>query len=368
MKPTDTLYINGKFLVQRMTGVQRFAHGLVAGLDDILVRNQDLSPPVLLVPPGANRLPLVRIEQRECGIASIPPTIWEQSCLPWAARDGALLCLAGSAPFGGRLVIPTIHDAAVYNFPEAYSWKFVLWYRSLFYISSSASPINFTVSHSSALDLERYLPGRQFRVIPNAAEHILYCEADMSVFERSGLEPGRFLIAVASQNLTKNLGFLVEAYARADLYPDVKLVFVGGKNTRVFSNCSSYNAVHGVVSLGEVSDEELRALYQSALALVFPSVYEGFGIPPLEAMSCGCPVLASNSSSIPEVCGDAAYYFDPYNFDSLIEALRTIVVSANLRADLIAKGHSRRLVYSWRRSSESLLSELQSIGLMKRGS
>ena len=366
MKTARTLFINGKFLAQRTTGVQRFAHGLIMALDENLGVEPDQKPPVLLLPPGAKRLRLKKIEQRECGLVPLLPTVWEQTCLPWAARNGVLLCLTGSAPVLGRVVIPTIHDAAVYLHPEAYSWKFVLWYRFLFLILTSKAPVNFTVSHSSAVDLERFLPGREFRIVPNSAEHILSHDADNSILDRSGLERGRYFLAVGSQNLTKNIDFLVKAYLESRLGPNIRLVLVGGRNVQVFSNTSANIDVPGLFCVGAISDRELRALYESALALVFPSVFEGFGIPPLEAMICGCPVLASNASSIPEVCGDAALYFDPRNVGTLVQALLTIVENLELRSELVSKGHSRSVQYSWSHSSDALMSELRALGLFVR--
>lgn len=360
----NNLYINGKFLVQRTTGVQRFARGLVTALDELLKTRLDLAAPVLLLPPGARRLPLYRIKQYECGISSTPLALWEQSSLPWAARNGALLCLTGSAPLLGRLCIPTIHDAAIYFYPKAYTWKFVFWYSLLFRVVSASAPITFTVSFNSARELEQFLPNGKFRVIPNAAEHILQQPADMSVLRTKELRRHKYLLAVGSQNPTKNLDVLVNAYRDSGLGPDIQLVLVGGQNDKVFARGMVDLTVPGLIFTGAINDGQLRALYENALALVFPSIYEGFGIPPLEAMACGCPVVASNASSIPEVCGDAALYFDPFDSHSIIKMLQVIVKQSDLRANLIKKGHARQLFYSWNHSAEILLKEILVLGLL----
>ena len=360
----NKLYINGKFLAQRTTGVQRFALGLVTALDELLRTRSDLSAPVLLLPPGATRLPLHRIKQHECGISSTPLALWEQSSLPWAARHGTLLCLTGSAPLLGGLRIPTIHDAAIYFYPNAYTWKFVFWYSLLFRVVSAAAPITLTVSINSARELEQFLPTKEFRVIPNAAEHILHHQADMSLLRTEKLQRHGYLLAVGSRNPTKNLDALVSAYRDSGLGPDLALVIVGGQNDKVFAKGKLDLTVPGLIFLGAINDGQLRALYENALAFVFPSIYEGFGIPPLEAMACGCPVVASSASSIPEVCGEAALYFDPFDSNSIITMLKVIAMHADLRDTLIKKGHARQLFYSWSRSAEILLKELLALGLL----
>jgi len=364
MRSARKLYINGKFLVQRTTGVQRFARGMVGALDKLLVHQADISPPVLLTPPGATPLALEVIEQQTCGSAGLGATLWEQSVLPWAARDGVLLCLAGSAPLFGGTRIPTIHDAAIYLHPEAYSWRFIAWYRLLFARVSRAAPVIFTVSANAARELAQQLPGRQFRVVPNAAEHMMSQAADSTILQKRQLAPGRYLLAVASQNPTKNLDTLIAAYRATGLGPDIALVLVGGANSSVFAAGGGDASLPGLLHAGTVSDAALRALYENAAAFVFPSLYEGFGIPPLEAMSCGCPVLASNASSIPEVCGDAALYFDPRDPQAMAMAMRTLMAQPVLREALVAKGRERQAQFSWSHSARTMLAHLQAQGLL----
>jgi glycosyltransferase involved in cell wall biosynthesis len=149
------------------------------------------------------------------------------------------------------------------------------------------------------------LPAREFRVIPNAAEHILKQETDINILKTHELHSQSYLLAVGSRNLTKNLDVLVNAFIDSGLGKDLTLVLVGGKNDKVFANATSDFSYPGIIWTGAINDGQLRALYENALAFVFPSIYEGFGIPPLEAMTMGCPVIAQRSSSIPEVVGDA---------------------------------------------------------------
>lgn len=362
---SSDIYINGKFLGQRTTGVQRFARGLLTALDELLVLNPEVPAPTLLTPPDVEVLQLQRIKQRACGRYRIKLTLWEQTVLPWMARDSVLLCLTGSTPLFGGVRIPTIHDAAVYLYPSAYSLVFRMWYRFVFNIVSTASPIVFTVSSSAAKELAQFLPDRNFKVIPNAADHILAVQADPSVLALHGLRFRKYLLAVGSHNPTKNLVSLVKAYQSSDLGADLPLVLVGGGNASVFTKGEFIESLPGLICTGPIADAALRALYEGALAFVFPSIYEGFGIPPLEAMKCGCPVLASNISSIREVCGEAAMYFDPYDKRSMIEALQAIAANEELRDALIKRGGEQHLCYSWSLSAKILLNQLQTVGLMR---
>lgn len=362
MKP---LFINGKFLLQRTTGVQRFARNLVIALDGDLFHRPGKYNVVLLTPEGAPLLPLKAIRQRTCGKGLKSITCWEQLILPTFARNGVLLNLAGSAPLLGGTRIPTIHDAAVYLHPAAYSWKFIAWYRTLFGVVTKSAPLRLTVSHNSAKELSKQFTGSKFEVVYNSAEHITSSSADNSILTKHGLPIQRYFLAVASRNPTKNIDLLVRAHASSGLGTQYPLVIAGGGNPQVFSSESGSNfANSGVVFTGAISDSELRGLYENAFAFVFPSLYEGFGIPPLEAMICGCPVLASNASSIPEVCGEAALYFDPGNIQDIVRALLELTVNTPLRDELIVKGTLRSALFSWSKSATTLRRLLEDAKLL----
>jgi glycosyltransferase involved in cell wall biosynthesis len=351
------LYINGKFLGQRTTGVQRFARGLLFALDKSLAERPAGRPVVLLTPPGVPPLEgLSAIEQRSCGKSRRSLTWWEQVELPLYCRDGDLLCFSGSAPLFARRCIPTIHDAAVFLHPQAYSRKFVAWYRILFRRLARRSPCVLTVSESAAADLAEFLPRSKFRIVYNAAEHIVQVNPDNLILERHGLLGRRYILAVGSLNPTKNFEALLQAYCSAGFDSSTPLVIVGALNGSVFSQTDLRTEHSAIIWAGAVSDEQLRTLYENAALFVFPSLYEGFGIPPLEAMTCGCPVVASSASSIPEVCGDAALYFPPRDIPAVAASLLRVLKDESLRQELIFKGRRRSECFSWARSAEQLRS------------
>lgn len=359
---TDTVYINGKFTAQPTTGVQRVASRLVQALD---ARAQGLPGRwVLLCPPGGQRPVLKTIDCQVVGRHQGALHLWEQVQLPLAARHGWLLNLAGSAPWGGGRNVCLIHDAAVFDHPEAYTPSFVLWYRTLFRHLVRHGATLLTVSEFSRQRLAAALrvDAARIAVVPNGADHLQGVRPDTEVLQRLGLAGQRYLLAVGSANPTKNLAPLVTAFAAlppASLpAAKVRLVIVGGVNERVFSGRHASEDPAGVQRTGRLGDSELKTLYEHARALVFPSRYEGFGLPPLEAMGCGCPVLASRAASMPQVCGDAALYVDPDSATELTAAMVRILEDDALAARLRRDGPLQAARFTWAASADRLLAAM----------
>jgi glycosyltransferase involved in cell wall biosynthesis len=362
-EPGRRWVVNGKFLARRATGTERFARSLLVALDEALPETADWT---LLHPQGAEPPPLRRIRARAVGRAGVPLHLWEQLSLPVAARDALLLNLAGSASWlAASRSVSVIHDAAVFDHPAAYTGPFGAWYRHLFRRLARRAAGVATVSTFSRDRLSRALgtpPGR-WRVLAEGADHLDAVAADPAALARLGLAPGRYLLAVASANPTKNLARLIEAFAA--LPPDgaVALVLVGGRNDAAFADEAARADPPGVVRAGPVDDATLKALYLGAAALVFPSLYEGFGLPPVEAMSLGCPVVAARAASLPEVCGDAALYVDPTSVESIAEGMRRVLADAALRERLAAAGRARVATMTWRAAAERLLAALDDLPL-----
>jgi glycosyltransferase involved in cell wall biosynthesis len=350
-------YLNGKFTAQRMTGVQRVAAELVRALDAQVDGSW-----VLLCPAGADLPVLQRIQVRQLGWPGLPLHLWEQCLLPWAARDGLLVNLAGAAPAYARRQACMLHDAAVFDHPESYTRLFGSWYRWLFRRLVQRAERLLTVSAFSRERLVAHLGADAARlcVVGNGCDHLLAVQADETILDRHGLRSRRYMLAVASDNRTKNLATLLRAYASLGCDPGFSLVVVGGRNGRVFTG-STVADPPGVLRTGPLQDAALKALYTHALALVFPSLYEGFGLPPLEAMACACPVAAARAAALPEVCGDAVLYFDPSSEFEIAAALVRLAQQPELRANLSDAGRLRAAQFRWRDSAAVMLAILRPV-------
>jgi glycosyltransferase involved in cell wall biosynthesis len=355
-----TVYLNGKFAAQRTTGVQRVAAHLVNALDARVTGRW-----VLLCPAGVRLPQLQRIEARSVGPVGMPLTAWEQWLLPWAARDGMLLNLAGAAPAFARQQVCMLHDAAVFDHPEAYTRRFAIWYRWLFRRVTRHALALLTVSNFSRerLALHLRVSASRFALVPNGADHLDAIEPDDTVIDRHGLRGKRFLLAVGSDNPTKNHAALLAAFARLPHDDELRLVIVGGRNDAVFAGAERHDPL-GVVRTGALGDAQLKALYTQALALVFPSLYEGFGLPPLEAMACGCAVAAARCASLPEVCGAAALYFDPRDVADMVASLQRLCADGALLKTLREAGTRHVAGHTWSASAEALLRALRLAGLV----
>ncbi len=355
------LVVNGRFLSQRVTGVQRYARELVRALDARLAARAaagDPWPAEIHAPPGSEPLPglrhmVVRTVGRRSGHA------WEQLDLPRSAAGAILLNLGNTGPLLHPRQLLCIHDAGVYTVPESYSPAFRGWYRLLWAVLGRRALRVLTVSGFSAGELGRHvgIPADRLAVVPNAADHVAALDPAPDALHRLGLEPGGYVFALGSRAKAKNLAGLAAAMA---LLPDPKppLVTAGGRNERIFADAGG---LAGVRELGPVDDATLKSLYQGAICLVFPSFYEGFGLPPLEAMIAGCPVVASRAASMPEVCGDAALYVDPHDPADIAAAIARLVGDPTLRADFVDRGRRRATRFGWDISAERLLAVLDAV-------
>lgn len=197
------------------------------------------------------------------------------------------------------------------------------------------------------------LPPERVTVIPEAADprfRLQPPEAVAAVRACYGL-PDRYLLFVGTVEPRKNLSRLLTAFEtiRAEGLSD-GLVIVGKRgwlNSDFFDQLGRSPASDAVLLLGYVPDDALPAVYAGAQALVFPSLYEGFGLPILEGMACGTPVVASNASSIPEVGGDAAVYFDPMDTEAMVEALRRLLRDGDLQEEMRARAIAQAARFSW---------------------
>jgi glycosyltransferase involved in cell wall biosynthesis len=339
------LYINGRFLTRAVTGTQRFAREIVWALDAHLVAQGADREVVLLAPPGTPKPEGLQVLQfRTCG--QHQGHLWEQWDLYRAAKDGQLLSLTNSGPILHLRQTVVIHDALVYRMPMDYALPYRLFHQTLGRILARRARL-VTVSTFSRAELAEifHLEPQKIMIVYNGHEHILAQEQDDGVLDRLGIGERTFFLFVGSPALRKNLNRAIEAFKILGR-EDIAFVVVGAANARVFSGTLGELPAN-VIRAGHLADAEIIALYRHALALVFPSLYEGFGIPPLEAMALGCPALVGCIPPVEEVCGDAAVYYDAYGADVIAQSMRDAIEGRIDLAKLRARGKTRLPLFTW---------------------
>lgn len=341
---TKTVFINGRFLTQPVTGVQRYSISLLDALDQILPE-KDLLNFVCLV-PHEETIPVAwrHIEVKKVG--KLAGNLWEQRELPFHASNRLLFSPANIGPWNYKNQAIIFYDASVFAVPESYTLSFRMKYSLIMRALAKRAKSIITISTFSQGELSRFLsiPKSRLNVVSAGADHFNALSADRSVLDKNSLEPGRFLLAVGSQNYHKNL--LIVLHLAASML-DMQFVIVGMRFAKVFAGTSVPTETENVKRLASVSDSQLKSLYENAAAFIFPSRYEGFGLPVLEAMSSGCPVISSNAASLPEVAGEAALYFDPSSDVQLRAQVMSLLTNSSLRGKMVDQGYRRAGMFKW---------------------
>ncbi|MER8564453.1 glycosyltransferase family 4 protein [Mesorhizobium sp. M0924] len=344
--------INGRFLSQPTTGVQRYAGEIVRALDALFAEQAPLTRGLELrlhCPPGSSDIAINSIER--CEIGSRGGHLWEQTRLAASLRGGGLLSLCNTGPLLSRKHIVCIHDANVWNAPQSYSLRFRTSYKALLpCLGKTACSIS-TVSNFSLGELVRLgiVPERRAFVAPNGHEHVLRWKPEHSA--ATLLAASReTIVMIGGAAPHKNVKLILDMAERLGK-AGLKIAVVGMSDSDIFKTGSARAEAQNIHWLGRISDNELAALLMDSLCLAFPSLTEGFGLPVVEAMALGCPVVVSERASLPEVCRNAALYAaanDPQAWFDRFMGLRN---SKALRVQFMGKGKARALAYSWRASA-----------------
>nr|WP_246544080.1 glycosyltransferase family 1 protein [Ancylobacter dichloromethanicus] len=348
------------------TGVHRVAKELIVACariasDDVEGGNgwrltvvAPTSPQKTFLPPDVDVV-------RSGGLSGILKDIpWEHLNLPALARDNVLVNLCNLGPVGHKNSITMIHDAQVYLVPTSYGTLFRIWYRFLLPIIGRTSKKIVTISEFSKLELSRFGVARKENivVIHNGCDHVLGIEPSDDVLSQFGLENRHFVLALSNTQPHKNISILLKAFS-ADELQDVSLVLFGPASAADFERAGC-SVPPNVKFVGRVTDEQLVGLMRGASAFACPSLTEGFGLPPLEAMALGCPAIISPCGALPEICGDAAIEADPYLPEAWIQAVRRLVDDPDLASDYRARGLERSKLFTWQKAAEKLLRTIRS--------
>jgi glycosyltransferase involved in cell wall biosynthesis len=303
--------INGMFYTQKITGVHRFAREIVNELDKIIYKNEI----IIVVPEYASDLPSLH-NVKFIKYGKTKGLLWEQIDLAKFLKKNEYVSinLCNSQPLLCPGVI-CIHDAAYKAHPEFFKTLHgklsVIWHRVNFLLAKYTKYPIITVSHFSKYQLiDAYkLNPKKIYIIGNAWQHIDKIDTDKGVLERHNLKEKNFFFTLGNINYNKNTKWIID-YARKN---PSDIFVLSGK--RVKNSSVDLDNISNVKWLGYLSDAEIKALYQTCKAFIFPSIHEGFGIPPMEALSQGSRIVISNATSLPEIYKNCAYYIDPYDTD-----------------------------------------------------
>ncbi|MFZ5977078.1 MAG: glycosyltransferase family 4 protein [Bacteroidota bacterium] len=346
------IYINGRFLTQPLTGVQRFAFEII---NQLAYRTD-----IVVVMPSCKIHSSYDVKGWNINHVGFGGGyFWEQIILPFyllTHKTPLLISLCNLAPIFYRNKITVIHDLAVIEHPEWFNWKFTLFYKFSLKWILYYSKFIISVSNFSKTRIEEIygIQSAKIGVVYNAVSEKLI-KVKTNPFANSSfnfLISKKFILCVASIDPRKNFKRILEAFNHVENY-EFDLIIVGKKSNAFKDNLvtENYERIHFI---GYVNDEELSWLYKNALFFIYLSLYEGFGIPPLEAMANGCPTLISDIPVHRELYNGTSFFVNPNNIESIKIAMMQLLNDFELRESLIQKGLEISRKYSWSNSVEKM--------------
>lgn len=348
--------INGDFLTLEPTGVARYALEVTRALDALIAEDHPLTRNIELTLLSPHPTPsgfLERIPTRVIPEFKKPrlPQLWVQAQLPRAVQGG-LLSFCNLAPVLLRRHIVCVHDLHTRVMPESYGLLFRMAHSAILPVLGRRARMITTVSGLSREHLIRFgiAPDCKIVIAHNGCDHAKRWDAS-----RSRLELGQrpFVFAFGRKHAYKNAALVWRIAGPLDAR-GIDIYMAGDVDEQSIRKLGPQKPPN-VRLLGRISDDDLALALSQALCFVFPSRIEGFGLPAVEAMALGCPVIASSAPCLPEVCGDAAIYAGPDDPGAWISAIDRLRLDIRVRPDLITKGYARAAHYTWRSTAETYL-------------
>jgi glycosyltransferase involved in cell wall biosynthesis len=360
--------INGDYVTLRPTGVARYAREVTLQLDALMAERHPLTRGLHLelIAPRDVETPFAHIPSRVVREFSHPrlPQFWVQMQLP-AHVKGGLLSFCNLAPVAVSRHIVCIHDLHTRLMPESYGLLFRLAHRAILPLLGRRAARITTVSGLSREHLVHYgiAPRSKIVVTHNGSDHTKHWNPDRSELPaQSSRRP--FVLCLGRPQKYKNAELLLRLAPMLDQM-GLDLWMAGDIDISTLRKVDAH-VPGNVVLLGRISDDDFAHALGHALAFLFPSRIEGFGLPAIEAMALGCPVVASTSPCLPEVCGDGALFADPDDPNAWLRIIENLKVDGAFRERTIHQGRTRAAAYSWRKIAESylkLMAEVDGVGL-----
>ncbi len=361
--PIQTIAFDARYVCDRFHGIGRHAYGLLEALSRLDTGRRYL---VYFDPSAPNHrfdfgtlAARTNVDLRPIQLPLYLPT--EQLIWPMLLRRERVSIFHSPYVFlpllGRGARVMTVHDLIFERFPQYMPrrWWYLV-YRTVTALGILRSAAVLTVSHASRVDLQRYYPSarNKVHVIGNAVDPRFRRVVDPPQLDRTRRRyrlPERFILTVGAGRPHKNVAAVVEALAHLDASVAPTLVVAGERDHRFPENLAeriqALDLGNRVLQTGAIHEADLPALYSLAEAFVFPSLVEGFGLPPLEAMACGTPVVASTAPAVAEVVGDAALTVDARDPRQLAGALQRVLYDAGLRTEFSRRGVARARAFSW---------------------
>jgi len=326
-----------------------YTPGRVGNADVAEIEGSDLEKPAVFIQNNTLRI------------------LWEQMVLPMYSRkdrldlfhytDHALSLLFRKCP-----IIITVHDIAYLRLPNLLNTSRKVYKKNILQISIKKAEVIIVDSYATKKDIVEYFGIREgkIRVIHLGVEGRFRPINNVESFRLKNNLPSKMILNVGTLEPRKNVVSLIKAFneLRKKGFKDYKLVIAGNKGwlyEEIFKEVIHSDLEREVLFLGVVKDKDLPVLYNCADIFVYPSLYEGFGLPPLEAMACGIPVITSNTSSLPEVIGDAGIMVDPTDINSLCESMYILLKDKELWNRMRNMGLERSKLFSWDKTAEKIL-------------
>jgi glycosyltransferase involved in cell wall biosynthesis len=342
------VYIASRFLTQPITGVQRYGIELSKAIKKLNTEYSItfIAPQNIIHDEIAKFLDVKKIGR-------LKGQLWDQiSILKFLKSKGNPLIInfSNTLPVFYENKIVTIHDIIHLKYPVSYSYSYRKYYEVVFPLILKYSKHIITVSEFSKKEISSYFG------INEAKISIVYNGVDEKFKPKKLENQERYILGVSSIAYHKNFISLVEAFLKLKT-KDIKLYIVGGLNEKIFGKDSKkilnrLKSNDSIKFLGRVDDNKLIELYSNAVCFVYPSLYEGFGIPPLEAQACGCPVVLSDIPVFKEIYRDSAVYFNPLDPDDIANKIEEVLHDDNLRVSLTKRGFENAKKYTWENSAK----------------
>jgi glycosyltransferase involved in cell wall biosynthesis len=332
------IYINGKFLTKDVTGVQRYARSLINEFKKVGFDFEIINP-------------------ENSFIGKRSRTVWEQF-MASKIKQGLLFCPTNSGPITYKNKIITLHDAAVLSHPEWFAKNFSIMRKTLIPILVNSSLKIITVSNFSKNHICEALNLRddKVEVIYNGINKKKFKPMSISnkILKKYNLTKP-YILFVGSIEPRKNLKRMINSWIKLPkIYKKEFDLLIVGKKNWIFKDVI-LKKENSIKELGYIQDDELIKLYSMAKVFIYPSLFEGFGLPVLEAMACGTPVITSNVSALPEVGGESVLYIDPRDEESISSKMIELLDSRSLQKDLIIRGLQRAKLFTWENTAKKTI-------------